>query len=410
MTSPRSDSSEVKKQSLESKKSFATKAVSHHEPKVNVRPLVTPIYATSTFLLDSAEEGAKLSDSNQSVLQAGWLYSRWNNPTVEICERTIASLEGGFGALLAGSGMSAIIIALFATLSSGDHMVLPQAVYGGTHEYLSTYAKKLGIEVSFVDATNPMSYERAIRPNTKVFYTESPTNPTLRLTDIGAVAKLAKKQQLVTITDSTFGSPWNQNPISLGADIIVHSATKYLGGHSDIIAGTLITATFELYKACWNARRLLGNVLSPFDSFLLQRGIKTLDVRMQRHNENAMKIAKFLEQHPKVSRVFYPGLESHPDHELAKRQMKRGFGGMLSFELKNGLNAGIKLVETVKVINLAVSLGGAESLIEHPASMTHTMIPKIEREKAGITDGLIRFSVGIEDADDLIADLTQALQ
>ena len=385
---------------------FGTRAVKNYPIRGPVNALTTPIYASSTYKLDSTEQGAHLS---LTAAEDGWLYSRWGNPTTDVAQRIIASLENAYGTLVLSSGMSAITTAMLALLNAGDHIIMPKFLYGGTYEFLDTFGKKLGYEVTFVDSSNIKNYADAIRDNTRLVYAETPSNPAIRITDLTALAKLAKEHNLISMVDSTFASPYNQRPIDFGIDIVLHSATKYLGGHSDIIAGCIATSTKELLKKCHKALKLFGGVQSPFESYLLIRGLKTLEVRMVKHNENAIRIAQFLENHPKIAKVNYPGLPSHPDYELAKKQLSNGFGGMLSFEIKGGVEAGRAFVENLKIINLAVSLGGVESLIEHAASITHSMVPKEERESAGITDGLIRLSVGIEDINDLIKDLDQAL-
>jgi len=288
-------------------------------------------------------------------------------------------------------------------------MVAAISGYGGTHELVSTILSRFNIEVTWVDSSNVANYETAIKKNTKLLYGETPANPTMSLLDLEQFGKLGIKYSIPSAVDSTFGSPYNQNPLKYGIDIVIHSATKYLGGHSDLVAGSITCSRRDLMEKIYPQYKLFGNGLPAFDSFLLARGIKTLDVRMERHNAVALKVAQFLEQHPKIEKVHYPGLKSHPYHELAKKQMK-GFGGMISFEVRGGSEAGRKLIESVKLITLAVSLGGIESLIEHAASMTHLNVPPEERLKAGITDGLIRLSIGLEHHEDLIKDLNQALE
>jgi cystathionine beta-lyase/cystathionine gamma-synthase len=402
---------------------FNTEAVSH-VPLPKVKPLTLPIWASSTYLLESTAHGAALSmangrqltEENQDTSLVGgsaYLYSRWDNPTVHAAELLVNRLERGHTTYLFGSGMGAISATLFALLSKGDHCVVQTPIYGGTHEAFQML-EGFGIEVSRVLLRADggiSSFKEAIRPNTKLIYCESPANPICGLVDLQALSTLAKEKNLITMVDSTFASPVNQRPIEdFGFGVVVHSCTKYLGGHSDITAGAVICANAKIAEQVWQARKLFGSVLSPFEAFLLVRGIKTLTLRVQKQNENALYLAEWLQKHPKVERVYYPGLASHPAHELAKRQMKGGFGGMLSFEVKGGEEAGKKLVEAVKVINLAVSLGGVESLINHAASTTHIMVPRDIRLEGGITDGLIRFSVGIEDKEDLRKDLEQALE
>jgi len=309
------------------------------------------------------------------------------------------------------SGMAAISTTLFALLKAGDHCVVHSPIYGGTHEtfdLLSTF----GVEVTRVPLPqdgNIEGYRNSIKPNTKLLYAETPANPLCAVIDLQGLSQLAKENNALTVVDSTFASPINQSPIpDFGIDVVIHSCTKFLGGHSDILAGSVSVNSHELEDKIWQCRKLFGGVLSPFDCFLLARGIKTLDLRVTRQNENAFFLAQWLEKHPKVERVYYPGLPSHPAHAVAAKQMK-GFGGMISFEVKGGTKAGKKVAESVKLITLAVSLGGVESLICHAASTTHAMVPPEVRQRGGIGDGLIRFSVGIEDKNDLLRDLEQAL-
>lgn len=407
---------------------FGTLTVQHMPVREPVHPLATPIFASSTFILDSAAHGARLSSAGHFVQneqhsssellepseqvqlsESPWLYSRWANPTSDVCARILAQLEGGANALMCASGMAAITTALFANLKSGDHVVTSEVLYGGTHEVMKSVLPSYGIEVSFVDSRDISNYAAAIKPNTKILYGETITNPTMAVLDLEGFGALGKSHPgLVTLVDNTFASPRNQNPIKYGVDIVIHSATKYIGGHSDVIAGAIVSATKEIHECVFRTLKLFGGTLSPFDCFLLVRGLKTLDVRMERHNHNALCLARFLEGHPKVKRVWYPGLESHPQHQLAKSQLK-GFGGMVAFEVDGGAEGGRKVIESVRIITLAVSLGGVESLIEQPSTMTHCMVSREERAQSGITDGLLRFSVGIESTEDLIADLTQAL-
>jgi methionine-gamma-lyase len=390
------------------KEGLGTTVVKHYPVRGPVNSVTPPIIASATFLLDSVDHGAHLS-RERIYDGSGWFYSRWGNPTTDIAARIMTTLEHAYGTLITSSGMAAISTVFVSLLKAGDHIIVPYSLYGGTHEFLTTIGKRLGFETTFIEGRALDEYKDAIQDNTRVLYAETPANPTMNVTNLTQIAQIAKNAGCISVVDSTFASPVNQQPIKLGMDIVVHSATKYLGGHADILAGTISVNSETLYEECYHSLKLFGGNLSPFDAFLLIRGIKTLNVRIQRHNENALKIAKFLEQHPKIERVFYPGLSSHPDHELAKQQMVGGFGGMLSFEVKGGIQVGRTVVETLRVGSLAVSLGGVESLVEHPATMTHSMVPRIQREKAGVTDGLIRLSVGIEDAKDLISDLDQAL-
>lgn len=372
------------------------------------RPLVPPIYASSTYVLESAEAGEVLSNSNAAN---GYLYQRWGNPTADAAADVIAQLEGAAGTMLFSSGMAAINTTLFSYLKAGDHLVACQPCYGGVNSFSKLILQNLGIEISWVKGNSVEEYRKAVQKNTKLLYGESPANPTMSILDLEAFGELGKSlPNTITLVDCTFATPYLVQPMKYGIDLVIHSCTKYLAGHSDIIGGAVSYAKPEMGPWLREIHLLTNGAMAPFDAFLLHRSLKTLALRMDRHSENAMAVAHFLEQHPKVERVYYPGLASHPDHQLAEKQMK-GFSGMVSFELKGGLDTGIKLVESTKVIVLAVSLGGVESLIEHPASMTHCdhhVSPEVKKA-SGITDGLIRLSVGIENIEDLIADLKQAL-
>ena len=365
--------------------------------------LSPPIYQTATFRLPSARVGARYSDS----VAPTELYTRWGNPTLKQLEAALAELEGGEAALVTASGMAAATVSILTGLKQGDHVVGGRAAYAGVLEIETGLLPRFGIQSTLVENADVEAYRRALRPNTRLILVETPANPTLAVTSLRGVAALARGRKIRTVADNTFATPINQNPIRLGIDTVFHSATKALAGHSDVTAGAII-GTQRFIRQAWYAFKLFGPVLNPFDAWLVLRGLRTLALRAARQSENAMAVARFLHRHPAVKQVYYPGLPSHPGHREAKRQM-RGFGGLLSFELKGGYRAGVRLVESVKVITLAVSLGGVETLIQHPASMTHTMIPKKEREAAGISDGLIRFSCGIEDARDLTADLDAAL-
>jgi methionine-gamma-lyase len=363
-----------------------------------------PIYQTATFRLPSVRVGARYSDATAPAE----LYTRWGNPTLKQLEGALAELEGGEAALVTSSGMAAASIAILTGLRKGDHVVGGRAAYAGVMEIETGLLPRYGMSSTLVENTDVEAYRRAIRPNTKLILVETPANPTLAITSLRDVAALARSRGIRTVADNTFATPINQNPIRLGIDTVFHSMTKALGGHTDVSAGAVIGSR-RFIRQAWHTFKLFGPVLNPFDAWLVLRGLRTLSLRVRRQNENGLAVARFLARHPAVKRVYYPGLSSHPGHREAKRQM-RGFGGLLSFELKGGFRAGVRLVESVKVITLAVSLGGVETLISHPASMTHTMIPKSEREAAGISDGLIRFSCGIEDARDLTADLAAALK
>jgi len=375
---------------------FETRAIhAGCEPDSGTGAIMTPIFQTSTYVQESPGK------------HKGYDYSRTHNPTRTALEKNIASLEEGKYGLAFSSGMSAIT-AITHMLSAGDHIICSDDVYGGTFRLFDKVLKKFNLEFDFIDLTRLQSLERYIKNTTKLVWLESPSNPLLKLIDIEATARTAKSRGIITVVDNTFATPFFQKPLKLGADIVMHSTTKYLNGHSDVIGGALVMNDQELYTKLQFLQNAAGGVPGPFDCFLVLRGIKTLAIRMERHAGNALKIAQFLESHPKVRRVIYPGLSSHPQHELAKKQMT-GFGGIVTFFIKGGLEAARKFLERVKVFSLAESLGGVESLIEHPAIMTHASLPTEVRDKIGISDELIRVSVGIEHVDDLISDLKQAL-
>jgi len=365
---------------------------------------ITPIYQVSTFRFKDAAQGGRIFAGEE----AGYRYTRLGNPNMTELEAKMAALEGGENALITSSGMSAITTVVFSFLKAGDHMVTSDALYGGTFKFFKDMLNPYGIEVTFVDAADVKNVEAAIKGNTKLVYIETPANPTMKLMDIKACAEVAHKAGALLVIDNTFMTPYLQRPIEMGADIVIHSATKYICGHGDVVAGIIIS-TNSLIKAIKSPHLdNLGGTTSPFDAWLLVRGLKTLGIRMERHCENAQKVAEYLEKHPKVDKVYYPGLPSFAQYELARKQML-GAGGMIAFELKGGVAAGATLMDNVRMLTLAVSLGCVDSMIQHPASMTHACIPKEEREKSGITDGLVRLSVGIEEIEDIIADLDQAL-
>jgi len=383
--------------------SFDTRTVHHPAAEVRLQPVVTPVYQTSTF---GAQEAEAVARHSQEVNPATF-YTRYGNPTIEVLEKVVADLEGGARALGFASGMAAISTTLLALLKPGDHVVAGNSLYTATTKLLTRDFQELGVKVDFVDPTDADAFARTVRPATRVFYVETPSNPLMHLTDLAAICRIAREHGILTLVDNTFATSYNQRPLTLGADVVLHSATKYLAGHSDVLAGCVVCGD-EVFEAIWLKRTLLGGVLDPFAAWLVLRGIKTLAVRMERHNQNALAIARAIESHRGVSRVLYPGLTSHPQHPLAARQMS-GFGGMLSFELAEGRPAGVRLVESTRLAKLAVSLGSVETLIEHPASMSHSLLKDEELRQAGIPPGLIRLSVGIENAADLIADLRQAL-
>lgn len=360
----------------------------------NTGAVSVPIFQVSTYKQDGPGN------------HRGYEYSRTGNPTRHALEVMIAELEGGKRGFAFASGMAATT-AVFTLLNQGDHVLVTDDVYGGSFRVITKVLNRFGITATFINTSNLEEIEKNIQSNTKAIFLESPTNPLLKITDITEVAKIAKKNGLLTIVDNTFATPYWQNPITLGADIVVHSATKYLGGHSDVVAGVAVVNSEELGERLHFIQNATGGVLGPQDSWLLLRGIKTLGIRMEEHEYNAHKIAEFLVQHEKVSKVYYPGLANHPNHEVAKKQ-SRGFGGMISFDVGSGEKAA-KVLKSVKYFTLAESLGAVESLISIPALMTHASIPAERRAELGITDGLIRISVGLEDVEDLIEDLEQAL-
>lgn len=368
------------------------------------RPAVPPIYQVSTFGFSSAEQGAALFAGEGT----GYIYSRMGNPTVQALEKAIAVLEGGCAGLACASGMAAIHTVLGALLKQGDHVVCSEAVYGPTCTLIRSILAGYGVEFAFVDTSDLEAVKAALRHNTKVVFVETPANPTLVISDLAAIGKLAHECGALMVVDNTFMSPFLQQPFRFGTDIVVHSLTKFLNGHADVVGGVIVVKDEALYSPLRRMLNHFGGVLPPFESFLVHRGIRTLPVRMQRHCENAQRIAEHLEAHPQVAWVRYPGLKSHPQYDLGRRQMS-GFGGMISFGLKGGLEAGRQMMNSVRLCLLAVSLGGVETLIQHPASMTHASMGAEARRQAHIEDGLVRLSVGLENVDDIIADLDQAL-
>jgi cystathionine beta-lyase/cystathionine gamma-synthase len=364
-------------------------------------PVSTPIYQTSTFEVTDNDEQLRSTHTDH-------FYTRYGNPTNTVAEKTIAALEGVDAALTFASGMGAITTTIMALLKSGDHIVAQRDIYGGANKFLSQWLPKLGIETTFVDTTEYDQHARAIRPNTKLLYLESPTNPTLRIVDFKKVAALAKQHNLLTMIDSTFGTPINQHPAEFGVDLIMHSGTKYLAGHSDLICGA-VAGRQELMEQIWQTRTTLGNCMDPHASWLLVRGLKTLAVRVPRQNDNAQRVAEFLSDHAKVRAVHYPFLKSHPQYAVAREQMSGG-GGMVSFEVEGTGEDARRVSEAMRLFTLAPSLGSVESLVSIPVLTSHAMIPAADRAKMGVTEQMIRLSVGIEQADDLVADLERALQ
>ena len=380
--------------------SFSTKAIHDGEE---------PDYDGSGEVTAAIHLATTFARRNASVPTNGFEYTRSGNPTRFALEKKIASLEGAKHGLVFSSGLAAESTLILSLLKSGDNVVGFDDLYGGTRRLLSNVFSNFGITTTYVDATIASNVESAIAPNTKLIWIESPTNPLLKIADIKAIAAIAKKHNIVLVVDNTFLSPYFQSPLSLGADIVVYSTTKYIGGHSDVLGGAVVTNDDKLYEKIAYHQNAVGAVLSPFDSYLTLRGLKTLSVRMEQHQKNALALAKFLQNHPKVKRVIYPGLESHPQHTLAVSQ-STGFGGVFSFELKGDLKDAERVLSKLKYFLTAESLGGVESLVEIPAIMTHASVPKEVREQNGITDTLIRVSSGIEDTNDLIEDFRQALE
>ena len=388
-------------------KKFATRAIhgGHHKDPVS-GALTTPIFQTSTFVFDSAEQGGR----RFALQEGGYIYTRLGNPTNTQLEEKVALLEGAEACMSTASGIGAISSALWTALKAGDHVVASKTLYGCTFALLNHGLTRYGVDVTFVDATNLDEIKAAMKENTRVVYLETPANPDLKLIDIEAVSKIAhENKDCIVMVDNTFCTPYIQRPLEWGADVVVHSATKYLNGHGDVIAGFVVgKKEFIDQVRLFGVKDMTGAVLSPFDAYLILRGMKTLQIRMDKHSKNALEVAKFLEGHKNVIKVNYPGLESFPQRELAKKQMDLP-GGMIAFEVKGGLEAGKKLLNSLELCTLAVSLGDCETLIQHPASMTHSPYTAEERAEAGISDGLIRISVGLEDPEDIIDDLKQGL-
>ena len=384
---------------------FDTVEVHAGEPRDTYGSLIPPIYQTSTFYFASTDDAVEAcGDYAES-----FAYSRIANPSLDYMEQKLAALEHGKGAVSYASGMGAVAGALFAALKCGDHVIFTKAKYSGTEDITSDWLPRFGIEHDSFQADHLEELEPLIKPNTKVIYVETPANPTMVLVDLAEVAKIAHRHGAKVFVDNTFATPYNTNPLDLGVDVVIHSLTKYIGGHGDLLGGAVISNDTEFLRQCRLGTLMhFGAVMAPFTAFLVCRGMKTLGVRMRQHNENALKIARWLEADPRIETVRYPFLESNPQYDIAKKQM-RGGGGMISFDVKGGLEAGKKFINSLKLCTLAVSLGDTETLVEQAAAMTHTMIPKEVREAAGITDGMIRMSVGLEDPDDIIADLDQAL-
>jgi len=385
-------------------KSKASICVHAGEDKMEfANAVVPPIFNTSTYVFKNMEELHKYVAGDSSY----YLYSRYTNPTVEAAEIKLAALEAGEKCLIVSSGQAAAGTAVMALLHPGEHMVASPTLYGGIYSLFSEVFKGAGLDLTFAESTSIEDIKKAIKPETKILYTETPTNPNLTLIDLAALADIAKEIGAIMMVDNTFATPMNQNPLELGADIVIHSGTKYLGGHSDLVCGAIV-GPHKYLKDIYEYRKNMGTNLDPHAAFMLLRGMKTLAVRVERQNQNAMKVAKFLESHSKVTRVRFPGLESFPQYELAKKQM-RGFGGMICFEIKGGLETVGKVVESMHMFIHATSLGGVESLVSIPVLTSHISYTPEDLVKADVNDGMIRLSCGIEDVDDLIADLEQAL-
>jgi methionine-gamma-lyase len=368
-------------------------------------PVVEPICVSTTYIMRGVEEARSLAEA----IAPEEYYSRWGSPTTRMVEDAVAALEGGSWGLAAASGMGAISSCLLALVRQGDHIVAGKSLYTATVELMTLYLSGFGVETTFVDPTRPGAFSEAVGPETAVVYVETPANPTMMITDFEEAVEAARKVGALVVADNTFATPVNQRPLELGADIVVHSATKYLGGHSDVTGGVVVTRDQATFERIWGTYKLLGPTLGALDAFLVARGLRTLPLRVKRQNATAQGLAEFLEDHPKIATVHYPGLSSFPWHELARRQMD-GFGGMLSFELKGGYEAASGFVEGLKLGYLAVSLGGPETLVEHAASMTHGPLTEEERAESGISESLVRVSVGLEDLEDLKEDFHQALR
>ena len=379
---------------------FRTKQVhAGVEPDPTTGAILTPIHQSTTFVQESVDE----------YMAKGYSYARAGNPTVRAFENKLTALEGGLDTTAYGSGMAATVAVFLALLEAGDHIIIADVVYGGTYRFADQFLRKFGVEVSFADAADPDALASAIRDNTRMVFTETPANPTLKLTDLQAVSDLCHRAEVLHVTDNTFLTPYFQRPFELGADVIVHSTTKFLDGHNATLGGAVVVNDAALQERIAFARISAGLVMSPMVAWLTLQGSKTLSERMDRQSANAMEIARWLQGHPGVEYVNYPGLEDHPQHDLAKTQAS-GFGAMVCFEVSGGVVAGKKLMDSVELWSLAENLGSVESLVTHPATMTHAAIPYDERVAAGITDGLVRLSVGLEDVEDLTADLDKALQ
>jgi len=387
-------------------KGFSTRAIHHgYDPMSADGALTPPLHLTSTFAFETAEQGG----ARFAGEAPGHIYTRISNPTTELLEQRMASLEGGEAAVAMASGMGAITSVLWSFLRAGDELITDKTLYGCTFSFFQHGLSRFGVTVTHVDLTNPLALETAISDKTKVVYFETPANPNMRLVDIAAISAIAKRHGAKTVVDNTYATPVQTRPLEHGADVVVHSATKYLGGHGDLIAGIAVGSTEDMAEVRMvGVKDMTGAVLAPFNAMLILRGLKTLELRVERHAQSAMQVAEMLDAHPAIARVHYPGLASFGQHDLAKRQMN-GFGGMIAFELTGGYSAGIAMMNRLGLIRRAVSLGDAETLIQHPASMTHSTYSREEREAHGISEGLVRISVGLEQVEDILGDLHQAL-
>ncbi len=391
---------------METKKlNFDTKLIHAGHYEEHFGSATVPIYQTSTFAFKNAEHGARCFSDNKE----GYIYTRINNPTIKALEDNLAELENGYGGIATSSGMGACTSIYMALLDKDSHFLSTSSVYGPSRSVIENHFSRFGVRSTFIDTSDLELVKKSIRPDTRVLFIETPSNPTIQLTDIRECAKIAHDNGSILVVDNTFSSPCLQNPLDMGADVVFHSLTKFINGHADVVGGIIITKKKELYEKIRPLMISMGCNMDPHQAYLVLRGVKTLGIRMERSQKNAMEIAEWLEKHPKVEWIKYPGLKSYKQQNLFKKQMK-GPGAMMSFELKGGIEAGKKLMNSVKVATLAVSLGGVETLIQHPASMTHSGLSRQKREKAGITDGLVRYSVGIEDAGDLIKDLEQSFE
>lgn len=391
-------------------KGFGTLAIhAGNFEKETFGALATPIYQSSTFYFDSCEQGGKRFAGEEG----GYIYTRLGNPTTTVLEEKVAALEGAEACCAVGSGIGAVTSCLWSIAAAGKHIVADKALYGCTFAYLNHGMTRYGVEVSFIDTADLEQVKKALKPNTCCVYLETPANPNLKITDLKAVSKIAHdyNPEIMVVCDNTFATPYLQRPLELGCDAVIHSGTKYLNGHGDVIAGFVCgNKDFITTVKFFGLKDMTGAVMDPFAAFLILRGLKTMEVRMKRHCESAQAIAEYLEKHPKVEKVYYPGLKSHEGHEIAAKQMHGGYSGVIAFEVKGGMQAGIKFCNSLKLATIAVSLGDAETLIEHPASMTHSPYSPEERAAAGIPDGLVRLSVGLENVEDIIADLEQGFK